>query len=123
MVDLSAQFPVIAGLTHRISQLLERLENLDKNLKKNDDDTFNKNFTKWSDARKNVENKLNLAISYKDHFAQEEGNEVEDNLLIWSLENVTFSRPMSDQSLVSNLSINFNVGENVLITGPSSAGK
>lgn len=122
MVDLSAQFPEIAGATHRISQLLERLANLDDSSKK-DDDTFSDNLTKWGEVKRKVEHQLNLTIGYQDHFKLEERNGDTENLLIWALENVTFSRPMSDKCLVSNLTINFVVGENVLITGPSSAGK
>lgn len=130
MVDLSGKFTDVAGVTHRISQLLERLNALEefwKDLYPDDHGTSPScdALDRWSEAR--IKIRSNLGSSNRDK-ENANDNKADDNssdsrkLLIWSLDNVAFCPPMSAEPLLTKLTFDLVVGESLLITGPSSAG-
>ena len=97
LIDLSSTFSIIAGNTHRIHQLVQELETLDD--KELDEDT--------SDVRKDI-----LGDSPE---------------VFFHLTDVTISRPSTERSLndqlIRGLTMKISSGTNVLISGPSGAGK
>lgn len=117
-MDLSSKFTDIAGVAHRISQLVERLNALG--------DFWDDLFPEEEDPR------TASSIQLYDEWAKRRSNgnsnfttfKSSDSGLLpaWSLRDVTFSAPMSTDPLVSNLNLTLSVGESVLIVGNSSAG-
>lgn len=121
LVDLSGKFTDVAGVTHRVSQLLERLNALGDFWKDLYPETPEQDqcgsMDGWGNARRNIR-KRSENPKYID-----ETDDGTKKLLIWELKDVSFSAPNLEEPLISRLSVNFSVGESVLITGTSSAGK
>lgn len=98
LIDLSSTLSIIAGNTHRIHQLIEELE---------------------KEKQKESTDKINNKIS-GDLFN-------DDAEVIFSLKDVSISKPSSEPSindnLICGLSLEIRSGTNILIWGPSGAGK
>ncbi len=129
MVDLSGKFTDVAGVTHRISQLLERLNALEEFWKDLYPDDHGRSpscdaLDQWSDARLKIRSNLGAANCDKENANDKADNNSSgsNKLIIWSLNNVAFCPPMSSEPLLAKLTFDLVVGESLLITGPSSAG-
>lgn len=128
LVDLSGKFTDVAGVTHRISQLLERLNALEEFWNDLYPDDRGQSPTcstldQWSIVRQKIRQNLDTGKPSNSVDGTDSSSKDSSPILpIWTLENITFSPPMSTEPLVSNLSFEFVVGESVLITGTSSAG-
>lgn len=129
LVDLSGNFTDVAGVTHRISQLLEKLNALEDYWKENYPDDHYKCpsrevLEQWTEKRNTIRENLHTFNfkSSQGHARDNSGTKECNKLLIWSLENVTLNPPKVDKPLISNLNLEFFVGESVIITGNSSAG-
>ncbi|CAG7733533.1 unnamed protein product [Allacma fusca] len=119
LVDISIKVTDVAGVTHRVAQLLERL-------------IYLQNY--WHDKYipdGSVTN--NSKIAEFEEFAKrrDPGNgnselpETTESTLIpaWILENISFTAPFRQKSLVRDLTITISAGQSILIVGGSSAGK
>ncbi|ODM99099.1 ATP-binding cassette sub-family D member 4 [Orchesella cincta] len=133
LVNISGQFTDIAGVTHRIAQLLERLNALEDFWKDLYPDEFERTmsstalFEHWIRRRQ----KQSELSAYNRSNTNEKGSNTQNDtfandgvkLPIWTLENLSFSQPMREEPLVTNLNLQLVVGESLLITGSSSTGK
>ncbi|CAL8138180.1 unnamed protein product [Orchesella dallaii] len=130
LVDISGKFTDIAGVSHRIAQLLERLNVLDDFWRDLYPDEFDRTasslalYEHWI-RRRQKQSDLNNSNPQEKDGCFEKNPAAGDGSLklpIWTLENVNFSPPMREEPLIANLNLQFVVGESVLITGTSSAG-
>jgi ABC-type uncharacterized transport system fused permease/ATPase subunit len=127
LMELSGKFTDIAGVAHRIAQLIERLNTL-KDLWKDlfpeefdEDGKFISScdsvhmYDEWAKRR-------NISVT-NGHANQNKIARSNFPLLpAWSLNNVSYSAPTAKEDLVKDLNITFSVGESVLIIGGSSTG-
>lgn len=106
LIDLSSQITVIAGTTHRISQLIESL----KEKKRKYDDQQDK---------KRIES--NEGYNRDSHLTRYDS----EQLVFYELENANIQVPHSSKGnlLIAKLNLVINQGRNILIAGPSGAGK
>ncbi|XP_042860952.1 lysosomal cobalamin transporter ABCD4-like [Penaeus japonicus] len=132
LVDLGSQVVVLSGVTHRVAQLIEKLlklqhewdittlqasssfTNITQKLRKRSGSRDSS--ASSSDSRQLIEDspESEAVVCGEDHTALD---------IAFILSDVTISAPGSDKILVSDLQLDIKKGENLLIMGPSSAGK
>jgi ABC-type uncharacterized transport system fused permease/ATPase subunit len=125
LVDMSGKFTDIAGVVHRISQLIEKLNALGdfwNDLFPDDYDHRTASslelYDEWSKRRKDGSG------GGGDTIDKINGNPAAHSRLLPAvmLKDVTFSPPMCTKALIKNLTMSFSAGESILIVGSSSAG-
>jgi len=121
LVDLSAKVTDVAGVTHRIAQLIERLNVIgdfwNDLFPQNDDILTASTFKLYSDRDKNRRKSVyEKSISLK----KDDDHSV---LPAWTLSNIWLTPPCTEEYLIKNLSLKINVGESILVVGSSSAGR
>ncbi|OXA62639.1 ATP-binding cassette sub-family D member 4 [Folsomia candida] len=126
LVDTSGKFTDIAGVVHRISQLIEKLNALG--------DFWNDLFPDDYDQRTASSLELYGEWSNRRRDAGRDGDDSLDDkakrnshssrlLPAIMLKDVTFSPPMCEKPLIVNLTMSFSAGESILIIGHSGYGK
>jgi len=103
LVDLSSSVTNLAGVTHRVAELIERLHQLD--------DQFYNQPNQLQTVHCAEENSIKSTISAPE---QEE---------CCRLKGACFKAPGSTQELVKDLNVHLRPGQSIFITGSSSSGK
>lgn len=113
-VDISGKVAILAGVTHRVSELVETLVLFQhKDDLETDEDSSDSDLTD-----------ITVDLEAKDHFEKlnSQVEEINDNK-VFELKRVTISAPNSENILVKDLELTIKLGENLMIMGPSSSGK
>ncbi|CAL4225541.1 unnamed protein product, partial [Meganyctiphanes norvegica] len=131
LVNLSSQVVTLAGVTHRVAQLIEVLNHLqiDWDLNTMQASSSFSNLTKKHKhsamSSPNTEHSLteNLLLDREDNDSRVIGSDENKLDVVFILNNVTVKAPGSAKILVKDLNLEIHKGENILIMGSSSSGK
>ncbi|XP_071963520.1 lysosomal cobalamin transporter ABCD4-like [Antedon mediterranea] len=117
LIDLSNQVSDIAGLSHRIGELMEVLQELDK-----DEVKPQKESTPKSPLPIFKHQKLINEYSDEDDSKLPKNERMRQNTVI-ELMNVSVFPPDGKEALIKDLSLVISFGRNILITGDTGSGK
>jgi len=127
LVDISGKITDIAGVAHRIAQLLERLNTLgDLWSDMFPDDMEDSCLISSCDSLHMYDEYLrNRNLTFANgHSNQNWASKDHAELLpAWTLRHVSYAAPTGKRTLIKDLSLNICVGESILIVGSSSVGE
>ncbi|KAL4238002.1 ATP-binding cassette sub- D member 4 [Mactra antiquata] len=119
LLDLSVKVTDIAGTTHRVVELIEKLNRV-----KCDQDTrlscrpADMNGFGWSEMETLINND---SVPHDEN--RKLGENTSETISAFSVSDLTYSAPKSSLVLCSGLNLVFQMGTNILITGDSGCGK
>lgn len=129
LVDLSSQVVTLAGVTHRVAQLIEVLTYLqidwDLNTMQASSSFSNLTQKHSKTSCSNTEHSLTetLLSESEENDSGVIGGDENKLDIAFILSNVNIKAPGSAKILVKDLNLEIHKGENILIMGPSSSGK
>ena len=109
LVNITSTVAGLAGSTHRVSELIEKLKQY-----KEDENILDKIV---------VEDVGSKLLAEEENIPDDEISATHDSNEICCLRDVSFCAPGSDTNLVVDMSISLNQNTNLLIMGPSGCGK
>ncbi|XP_078418228.1 lysosomal cobalamin transporter ABCD4 isoform X2 [Cetorhinus maximus] len=104
LIDLSTTVSDLAGYTHRIGELQEMI-------------------LKLSDSHRKSKHSPYKEMSGFEEDSLDSGKEAESGDTAFTLEQVSFTAPSSEELLVRNLTLKVTAGHNLLVTGNTGTGK
>ncbi|XP_014665221.1 PREDICTED: ATP-binding cassette sub-family D member 4-like isoform X2 [Priapulus caudatus] len=106
LIDQSVKLTDIAGTAHRIGELIEVIQRVEK------PNTINSSSSSGFDSSATAESLMDKSVTCMEHVR-----------LAYKLENVSYAPPNDDKLLVKGLNMQIMGGVNILVTGDSSCGK
>ncbi|XP_038677407.1 ATP-binding cassette sub-family D member 4 [Scyliorhinus canicula] len=104
LIDLSTTVSDLAGYTHRIGELQELI-------------------LKLSDSHRKSKNSPQKELPSFEEDSSDSGEETESADTAFTLEQVSFTAPSSEELLVRNLTLKVTAGHSLLVTGNTGTGK
>ncbi len=119
LADMATTVTSMAGATHRIAELRERLSSYSE---KGRGDSSEKN-SSCEECEKVLVVNDDKVVESRGDFDDNSCPKLENGSILCSMQNLSIWAPSSDRKLLHQLSMDIKCGENLLIMGRSSAGK